>query len=300
VAITAATLQSGFSGFLNPTQSAPVFDKARKTSVVQQLATQIPLGVTGQAIPYTSTKPTASWVAEGAAKPATSGAMALETMSPKKLTAIIVMSAEVARANPGDFANRVRDDLAEAFAVAFDAAALHGTSTPFAHYIDETTKTREIGTAAASAGSVFADINAGLKLLVDDGKRMTGTAWDVRAEPVINAAVDTTGRPLFIDSPLVDTNPSVRPGRLLGRPAYIGETVYGSGDVTIGYGGDWSQCAWGVVGGITYSVDNKAAVTINGSLVSMFENNLVAVLAEAEYGFVCHDTAAFVQFLNAA
>lgn len=299
MAITAATTLSGFAGFLNPAQSAPVFDLARKTSVVQQLATQIPLGANGQAIPYTATKPTASWVAEGAKKPATSGSMALETMTPKKLTAIIVMSAEVARANPGDFANRVRDDLGEAFAIAFDSAALHGTSTPFTHYIDETTKTVEIGTAAAAAGSVYADINAGLKLLVDAGKRLTGTAWDVRAEPVLNAAVDTTGRPLFVDSPLVETNPTVRPGRLLGRPAFIGENVYGAGDSTIGYGGDWSQCAWGVVGGINYSVDNKAAVTINGSLVSMFENNLVAVLAEAEYGFVCHDTAAFVQYLNA-
>jgi HK97 family phage major capsid protein len=300
VAITAATTMSGFSGFLTPEMSAPVFDQARKQSIVQQLARQIPLGISGQSIPYSATKPTASWVAEGGTKPATSGSMALETMTPKKLTAIIVMSAEVARANPGDFATRVRDDLAEAFAVAFDAAALHGTSTPFTHYIDETTKTVELGTAAASAGSVYADLNAGLKLLVDDGKRGTGFAFDVRAEPVLNAAVDTTGRPLFVDTPLTETNPTVRPGRVLGRQAYLGETVYGSGDSTVGYLGDWSQCAWGVVGGITYKVSDTAPVTINGSLVSAFEKNLIAVLAEAEYGFVCHDTAAFVQFTNAA
>jgi HK97 family phage major capsid protein len=300
VAITAATTLAGFSGFLTPEQSAPIFDRARKTSIVQQLARQIPLGISGQAIPYTATKPTASWVAEGAKKPATSGTMALETMSPKKLAAIIVMSAEVARANPGNFANQVRDDLAEAFAVAFDAAALHGTSTPFTHYVDETTKTVELGTATQANGGVFADLNAGLKLLVDDGKRLTGFALDVRAEPVLNAAVDTTGRPLFIDTPLAETNPAVRPGRLLGRQAFLGETVYGAGDSTVAYGGDWSQCAWGVVGGITYKVSDTAPVTINGALVSAFENNLIAVLAEAEYGFVCHDTAAFVQYTNAS
>jgi HK97 family phage major capsid protein len=300
VAITAATTMSGFSGFLNPEMSAPIFDQARKQSVVQQLARQIPLGISGQSIPYSATKPVAGWVAEAGTKPATSGSMALETMTPKKLSAIIVMSAEVARANPGNFAQVVRDDLAEAFAVAFDAATLHGTSTPFAHYIDETTKTVEIGTAAASAGSVYADLNAGLKLLVDDGKRGTGFAFDVRAEPVLNAAVDTTGRPLFVDTPLTETNPTVRPGRVLGRPAFLGETVYGSGDSTVGYLGDWSKCAWGVVGGITYKVSDTAPVTINGSLVSAFEKNLIAVLAEAEYGFVCHDTAAFVQYTNAS
>lgn len=308
MAITAATTLSGFSGFLSPEQSAPVFDKVRKQSVVQRLATQIPLGISGQAIPYTATKPTASWVAEGAQKPATSGTMALETMSPKKLTAIIVMSAEVARANPGNFANRVRDDLGEAFALAFDAAALHGTSTPFAHYVDETTKTREIGTANAAAGSVWTDLNNGLDQLVTDGKRATGFAFDVRMEPLLNGGLDTTGRPLFVDSPLVDTSPNgadpnpgnaIREGRVMGRRALISETVYGSGDSTVGYLGDWTQCAWGVVGGINYRVSDSAPVTINGALVSAFENNLIAVLAEAEYGFVCHDTAAFVQYLNA-
>lgn len=300
MAITAATTMSGFSGFLNPEMSAPIFDQARKQSVVQQLARQIPLGISGQSIPYSATKPVAGWVAEAGTKPATSGSMALETMTPKKLSAIIVMSAEVARANPGNFAQVVRDDLAEAFAIAFDAATLHGTSTPFAHYVDETTKTVELGTATQANGSVYADLNAGLKLLVDDSKRATAFAFDVRAEPVLNAATDTTGRPLFVDSPLTETNPAVRPGRVLGRTALIGETVYGAGDSTVGYLGDWTKCAWGVVGGITYKVSDTAPVTINGSLVSAFEKNLIAVLAEAEYGFVCHDTAAFVQYTNAS
>ena len=39
-------------------------------------------------------------------------------------------------------------------------------------------------------------------------------------------------------------------------------------------------------------------MTINGSLVSLFEHNLVAVLAEAEYGFLVNDTAAFVELTN--
>jgi HK97 family phage major capsid protein len=301
VAITAATtIASNFSGFLTPAQSAPVFDLTRKKSVVQSLAKQIPLGISGQSIPYSATKPTAGWVAEGAQKPATSGTLALETMTPKKLAAILVVSAEVVRANPGGYMETSREDLAEAFAIAFDAAVLHGTSTPFAHYVDETTKTVELGTATAANGGVYADINAGLKLLVDAGKRGTGFAWDIRAEPVINASVDANGRPLFVDSPMVDTNPAVRPGRMLGREAVMGETVYGSGDSTVGYLGDWSQIAWGVVGGISYKVSTEATVTINGSLVSLFEKNLVAVLAEAEYGCVVHDKDAFVQYTNAS
>ena len=298
MAITAATVTGDFSGFLNADQSGPIFEQAALTSVVQQLARQVPLGINGQEIPVVTSKPVAGWVAEAGQKPATKGSMALKTMSPKKLAAIAIVSAEVVRANPGNYVNLLRPQLAEAFAIAFDSAALHGTSTPFTTFIDQTTKTVEIGTAAAAAGSVYADLNAGLKLLVDAGKRLTGFAFDVTAEPLFNAAVDTTGRPLFVDSPTVETAATVQAGRVLGRPAFIGEGVKGA-TTTIGYGGDWTQAAWGVVGGITYDVSTEATVTINGELTSLWEHNLLAVRAEAEYGWLVNDTAAFVEYTNA-
>lgn len=299
MAITAATVTGDFSGFLDPTQSAPIFEETRRQSVVQQLTRQIPLGINGQEIPVTTSKPTAGWVAEGGKKPASKGGMSLKTMTPKKLAAIAVVSAEVVRANPGGYVDSLRPDLAEAFAIAFDAATLHGTSTPFTTFIDQTTQTDvEIGTAAASAGSVYADLNAGLKALVDAGKRLTGFAFDTKAEPLFNAAVDTTGRPLFIDSPTTDNAAPVRAGRVLGRPAYMGEGI--AAGTTVGYGGDWSQAVWGTVGGISYDVSTDATVTINGALVSLWENNLLAVRAEAEYGFLCNDVDAFVTYINAA
>lgn len=299
MAITAATTTSGFSGFLNPDQSAPIFEQAYRTSVVQQLGRRVPLGANGVEIPVVSTKPTAGWVAEAGKKPATQGTMALKTMTPKKLAAIAVVSAEVVRANPGGYVDLLRPQLAEAFAIAFDAAALHGTATPFTTYIDQTSQTDiEIGTAAASAGSVYADINSGLKALLDDGKRLTGFAFDVTAEPLFNAAVDTTGRPLFVDSPTVETAATVQAGRILGRPAFIGEGVAAS--TTVGYGGDWTQVAWGTVGGINYDVSTETSVTINGALVSLWESNLLAVRAEAEYGFLVNDVDAFVTYINAA
>lgn len=305
MAITAATTTGDFAGFLSPAQAGPIFERARRTSVVQQLARQVPLGINGVEIPVVTSKPTAGWVAEGGQKPATRGAMGLKTITPKKLAAVAVVSAETVRANPGGYMNVLQDEIGEAFAVAFDAAALHGTSSPFATHIDQTTKTVEIGTAGAAAGSVHADINAGLKLLVDDGKRLNGFAFDVVAEPLFNAAVDTTGRPLFIDSPLVETAETVRAGRIMGRPAFMGEgirtAVVGGTPNTggiVGYGGDWTQAVWGSVGGITYDVSTEATVTINGVLTSLWENNLVAIRAEAEYGWLVNDVAAFVEYTN--
>lgn len=299
MAQTAPTLTGDFSGFLKPEQAQAYFDDARKLSVVQQLVRQIPLGTNGQEIPVTTTKPTAGWVAEGGKKPTTSGGKTLATIKPHKIAAISVVSAEVVRANPGGYIDDLRADIAEAFAIAFDAAALHGTNSPFgaSNYIAATTKSVALGTATVDNGGVFADVNSGLSLLVNDGKRMTGSAWDSVTEPLFNGAVDKNGRPLFIDSPTIDASATIRDGRLLGRPSFIGDGV--GLDPVVGFAGDWSKAVWGVVGGITYDISTEAPVTIDGEMVSLFENNLVAVRAEAEYGFLAYDTDAFVKFTEA-
>jgi HK97 family phage major capsid protein len=297
MAITAATTLADFEGFLTPEQSAPIFERAARTSVVQSLVRRVPLGASGVNIPVVTSKPTAGWVSEANTKPASEGGMELKPMQPEKLATIIVVSAEVVRANPGGYVNEVRNQIAEAFAAAFDDAALHGTNTPFDNYIAETTKSVELGTAAANVGGIYADIVDGLAQLVNDGKRLNGFALDERVEPILLGAVDTGGRPLFTETPPADTDIATRAGRLIGRPAFVGEGVAG-GDA-LGFGGDWTQAAWGAIGGISYRVSTEAAVTINGSLVSLFERNLVAILAEAEYGWVVNDVEAFVAYEDA-
>lgn len=284
MAITAATKTSDFSGFLNRNQSEAIFEEAARGSVVQQLARRVPLGINGEAIPVVTTRPTAGWVSEGNKKPATSGAMALRTMDPEKLAAILVVSSEVVRADPGGYVAQARSDLAQAFANAFDAAVLHGTNTPFDAYVAETAKSVEIGSTSQQNGGVYGDIVAGLKLLVDDGRRLSGFAFGDVAEPLFLGSVDSTGRPIFVDTPLDDTTAAITPGRLIGRRAFIGENV--ASGTTVGFGGDWSKIVWGAIGNITYTISNEASVTINNELISLWEHNLVAIKAEAEYGVV--------------
>ncbi|MGX9349174.1 phage major capsid protein [Microbacterium sp. KNMS] len=305
MAITAATTTSDFAGFLKPEMAQDYFRQAQRQSVVQGLGRQVPLGINGQEIPYVTSKPVAGWVSEAGQKPTTEGSLGLKTITPKKIAAIAVVSAEVVRANPGNYVTLFRDEIAEAFAIAFDAAALHGTNTPFGagNFIDATTKTVELGTSDAASGGIYQDLNTGLKLLVDDKKKLTGFAFDDTAEPVLNGAVDLNGRPLFVESPYEGS--ALQSGRLLRRTALyapeIGTPVVSGTPNTggiVGYGGDWSQVAWGVVGGISYDVSTQATVTINGVLTSLWEHNLVAIRAEAEYGLLVNDPQAFVKYTN--
>lgn len=291
MAQTAATNTSEFAGFLKPDQAESYFDQAARQSVVQSLTRRVPLGINGQEIPVVTSKPTASWVAEGGQKPTTSGSLGLKSIAPKKIAAITVVSAEVVRANPGNYVSLFRDQIAEAFAIAFDQAALHGTNSPFGagNNIAATTKAVELGTAAAAAGGVYADLNGALKLLVDDSKKLTGWAFDPVVEPTLNGAVDLNGRPLFVDAVYEDT--SLSGGRLLRRQALYGEGVQNA--TTVGFAGDWTQAVWGAVGGITYDVSTEATVTINNELTSLWEHNLVAIRAEAEYGWLVNDAESF-------
>ena len=300
-----------FSGFLKPNDAAPIFDDAAKVSVFQQLIRRVPLGISGEAIPVITNKPTANWVTEGGTKPTTSMGLGKLMMEPKKLAAIWVTSAEVVRANPGNITDQMRAGLAEAFAVAFDNAVGYGlggdgTGTgPFAKNLASATKSVEIGTATAANGGIHGDLVAALSLMVKDGKKLTGWALDDVLEPKFWGAVDTTGRPLYVDLPLDQASSTLqnggisvsRPGRLLNRPSAMGDGV-GKG-TNVGFFGDFTKAAWGAVGGISYRVSTEASVTINGTLTSLWENNLVALLAEAEYGFVMQDQAYFGKLTDA-
>ena len=306
MAISAPTKTSDFSGFLSPEQSAPIFEEAARTSVVQSLVRQVPLGINGQNIPVVTGKMQAGWVSEGGQKPASNASIGLKTIKPEKIAAIAVVSAEVVRANPANYMNLLRPQIAEAFAIAFDRAALYnlgpdGTGTgPFDTYIAQTTKAVQLDVDSTATGNVHTAVVAGLKALVDDGKRLTGFALDEVTEPLFLSALDTTGRPLYVETPLADTTAAAaRPGRLINRPSYMSEGVAHPDETeprTVAFGGNWNQAAWGVVGGITYDVSTQATVTIGNQLTSLWEHNLVAIRAEAEYGFLVNDPESFVQY----
>lgn len=309
MAQTDPTVRGDFnSGFFTPEQSAPLFERAARQSVVMRLARQVPLSDNGSSIPVYTGKATAGWVGEGGTKPTTEGAVGIKSISPKKLAAITVLSAEVVRQNPANYMEYIRNSIVEAFAVAFDEATLHGVNTPFGagNFIDATTRTAvELGTTAQAAGGTYGDLVAALKTLTDAGVRPTGWAFDEKVEPTFLASTDTTGRPLWIDSPdMSETVDNLMAGRVLRRPAFMGEGVgtdvgeAGVDSGVAGYLGDWTQAVWGVSHGISWKISTEGAVTLNGTLTSLLEKNLVAVIAEAEYGWLVNDPNSFVQLTD--
>lgn len=297
--ITAAKKLADFSGFIKPELAGPIFDEAAKGSAAMSLIRKVPLGASGQAFPIVTSKPTANWTAEGAQKHTTEAGLGLVKMDPKKLTAIAVASQEVIRANPGGYSETLAGLLADAFARAFDLAVFHnkggdgnGTS-PFETTLAATTKSVTLG--AAAGANTYDDLVKAMSLNLQGTpkKQVTGFAFDTGFEIDLLSAKDTAGRPLFAEAAYTGAVPALRSGSVLGRTTYMHENV--GLDKTVGFAGDWTKAAWGTVGGITMDISTEATVTIGGQLVSLYENNLVAVRAEAEYGFALADKEAFVK-----
>lgn len=297
MAQTQPTITGDFSGFIKPDQAQDYFTEASKLSAVQSLARQVPVGPNGVEFRQVTSKPTANWVDEGGRKPTTKGEIGLRSFKPHKIAAITVASAEVVRANPGNYINLYREEIAEAFAVAFDYAALWGIggdgtgSGPFDAAIADTSKSVALGAAGQAEGGIYADLNGALQALVADKRKLTGWVLDDTTEPVLNSAVDLNGRPLFVESPYDGT--SLDSGRLLRRPAVFSEDI--ARDNVVGFAGNWEKAIWGVASGISYDVSTQATVTIDGELVSLWENNLVAIRTEAEYGFLLDSEEHFVK-----
>lgn len=301
------TSDSMFSGYLNPELSEDYFAIMEKTSIIQQIARKIPLGPTGVRVPHWTGNVTANWVGEAAQKPVTKGDMTKQDIVPRKIATIFAASAEVVRANPQNYLNTMRTKVAEAIAVAFDAAVLNGTSTPFGAYVAQTSKSISLadplgaGKGVADGSNAYQALNGGLKLLLDAGKKWNGTLFDTTSEPILNAAVDTAQRPLFLEATYGDINAPFRSGRVLGRPTFISDNVVSS--TTIGYMGDWNQIVWGQIGGLSFDVSDQATLDLSSAqdgsgIVSLWQNNLVAVRVEAEFGVLVNDKDAFVKLTN--
>ena len=293
----AKTTDSMFSGFLDPVVSQDYFAEVEKVSIVQQIARKVPMGPTGVRIPHWTGDVSAKWVGETEQKPVTKGDFTKQDIAPFKIATIFAASSEVVRANPLNYLNVMRSKVAEAIALAFDAAVLAGVQSPFGASVADTTKEVDLGTNAYEA------LNNGLELLLADGKKWTGTLFDNIAEPILNGSVDLINRPLFIEATYGDINAPFRSGRVLGRPTYISDHV--ANGACVGIQGDFSQIIWGQVGGLSYDVSDQATLDLSANgdgsgIVSLWQQNMVAVRVEAEFAALVNDPEAFVKLNKSA
>jgi len=223
-------LSSINSTLLPPTVTGPIFDQVNELSAVQQLARRVPLAMTANTvIPVSMDIPAAGWVTEGGSKPVGSGAVSIKQMQGKKVALLVPVSQEIATSNAAGLYSQLRQDLPIAIARAFDYAAIHGLDLrtggagPFTDYLTKGATSVELGTTAQASGGLYVDLVTGEKAVVDAGYDFSGFAADPRLKPSLKMEVDTTGRPLWVDTPAAGTAGAT----LIGYPAAYNRGVSG-------------------------------------------------------------------------
>jgi HK97 family phage major capsid protein len=256
------------------------------------LARQIQLPGRGLTIPVITSDPEANWVDETAAKPVSNPGLNTKIMQAYKLAVIVPFSDEFAR-DMGALYDALVARLPLALAAKFDATVFHGTA-PGSNF--DTLASVAAQSISGTGNSVYKALVAADTAIATAGGILNGFALSPQAKGELLGAVDSTGRPLFVNSVADGVVP-----RLIGAPAHYAKAAYkdgtsGSGATpdVIGFAGDWTQALYGTVEGIKIDMSNQASLPIGTSnaMISLWQNNMFAVRAEIEVGFRA-DTSCF-------
>lgn len=263
-------------GSFLPAQIAKeIISKTQEESAVMALARQINLPGTGVAIPVIMGDPEAAWVAETGKKPVSNSTVVSKLMQPYKLAVIETVSMELTRDADALYAELVKR-LPLALAKKFDNTVIGGTTAPGSNF-DTFAQATSQSLSNAYDGLVAAEAD-----IAAHGGIMNGVALAPQGKSLLLGAKDTTGRPLFINNVSEGAVPYV-----LGAKTVMNKGLY-KNDTTdiVGVAGDWTQAAYGTVEGIKIAVSDQATV----GDINLFEQNMVAIRAEIEIGFVADAT----------
>lgn len=263
--------------------SGEILAKVQEASVIQRAARRVALPGSGLAFQTLTGDPTAAWVGETGLKPVSNGTVGSKTLRPYKLAVIETFSNEFRRDKAALY-NALAGRLPGALAKKFDSTVFHGTA-PGSDF-----DTLASATAVSIGTSVYDGVVTSLGNIATAGYEMNGIILSPQGEGLLYGEKDGNDRPLFINNAATDGSV----GSVLGRPIYMNRAAYKDATTDIlGFAGDWSQAIWGTVEDVTIKISDQATLTVGESTINLFQQNMFAVLAEIEVGFIVADAAAF-------
>jgi len=278
--------------------SSEILAKTQEQSAVMQLARQITLPGNGAQIPVITSDPEASWVSETGLKPVSNPGLDKKVMQAHKLAVVVPFSNEFRR-DAAALYDAIVERLPLALAKKFDETVFFGpASGSLANFDNLNSATAQSLQSSVYGGFVAADTD-----IATQGGIMNGIILAPQGKGIVLGALDGQNRPIFNDV-ASDGVP-----RILGANTYVEAAAYKAGTAgtsgtpdVVGFAGDWTKALYGIVEGlkIDYSAD---ATLIAGSgtgtySINLFQQNMFAVRAEIEVGFVAQ-TAFFNKLTKA-
>lgn len=269
--------------------SAEIIQKTQEGSAVMQLARQIALPGRGLQIPVITGDPEAAWVNETAAKPVSNPGLSKKIMQAYKLAVIVPFSKEFMRDIPALYDALVQR-LPLALAAKFDSTVFFGAAPGNNFDTFAACTAQSISGTATYTGLVAADTD-----IATHGGIANGYVISPQGKGILLSALDENKRPLFINSVAEGAIPMI-----LGSRALVRKAAYEAGTPNVvGVVGDWTQAMYGTVEGVEITVSEEATLMSGSTPIYLFQQNMFAVRAEIEVGFVA-DTTVFNKLTAAA
>lgn len=291
------------SGVVLPAEvSNEILSTMQEQSAVQQLARRINLPGSGVTIPIITGDPEAEWVEETGEKPVSRPSFGSKSITPYKLAVIVPFSTEFRRDAAALYAECV-SRLPGVLAKKFDSTVFASTGAPGGNFAQLGGATAVALTPHASEvkKNTYSGLVKAYTTVASNNGSLNGWALSSQAKGLLLGQVDTTGRPLLLDS--IQAGSTVP--QILGESVYYTQGVYTSSSPnTIGFAGDWSQAMWGTVEGVQISISDQATL-VDGeesgvpNLINLWQRNMFAVRAEIEIGFQVRDVNRFVKLTDA-
>lgn len=283
--VTPANVYRGTSNIALPADvSQEIWAAVAEESAFMKLARQIALPGTGTTIQTITGEPTADWVAETGAKPVSVHTFGKKAITPYKLAVIEPFSMEFVRDKRALYDECVRR-LPAAIAAKFDSTIM-GTTAPGTGFdvLGSATAVSLNPGAGATVYDQFVTVDGNISA---NGGIMNGIVVAPQGKSKLLAAVDSDKRPLF--------TAGVESGTLspiLGAETLVSKHVYKAGTAgnpgtpaVVGIAGDFSNAVYGVVEGIKVDISRDATLVTSDGVISLFQQNMVAVRVECEVAF---------------
>lgn len=268
--------------------SQEIMKKTQSASAIMQLARQIALPGRGVQIPVITSDPSAGWVAETGAKPVSNPGLSTKLMQAYKLAVIVPFSDEFRR-DAAALYDALVERLPLALAQKFDQTVIGAVGKPGENFDSFALCTAQ-SIVNGESHSTYDGLIAAYSDIADHNGALNGFGVSPAAMGILLGAVDSVGRPIFINS-VADGGVA----RILGAPTVEGRGLYKAGVAPVGTGagtpavvgvaGDWTQAMYGTVEGVQIRFADQTGLTINSTQVNLWEHNMFAVRAEIELGF---------------
>ncbi len=275
-------LKDELTGFVPVEQATEIMKNVARGSSIIRLSKVSEMTSDTKKVPVMTEGPGAYWVGEGERMTTSKAQWIYPELKAKKLAVIIPVTKEKLKDTTIDVFNELKENIAEAFYKAIDAAALFGTNSPFSNNIMKCIETSgnkiEIGTNA----TLDLDVSDAMATVEDAGFDINGFAAKVGIKNSLRKLRDSNGNQLFADG--------VNGKELYSQPIEFSRN--GAWDKTKAelIGADWDKSLVGIRDGIEYEILKEATlegtVDKDGKPISLAEQDLIAIKATMRLGFL--------------